>query len=702
MGDSVKEAFAARLRKKSEQKATGEVTISRSEMSSSSLASLPQPAAAAGPSQPEPISIKLNGWLMKQSTEQMVKRWQRRFFSIESETIAYSMSPQEEPLKKYPLKTLTQVKLVDNKKFEVQFGGKKTYILESDSRQEALKWVAAIESVLAKLQKSSPGSADDFDDNASFTSSAKASKSTTGNSRQPAFVPDLESVWELDTDELDRKFENWFHGIEDQSPAAVALSVKTACMEMQKQLQAASKPKINHERAMTIANEYIGRLAGYLTPYLHDTDFCPEFVEILAILVESRQSILSSKTSGGTPGGTPGDLYSPQRHQSRHLKGFEQQPWKSQLQNMSDILTADFELSLVEKLNSAIEDENVWEMKFVQNANIKLTKTHGPAIQLCSLATDQPTYLTSFLPNLSSQLAKTQVETRMLRNKYPLASPLFAELLASAIVALFNVCYRKAYKRMQKFTAASTGNVAVASSWTSLLFRSSRRDGDSPISPKEGSLSSLNTDLQNSVAFSNELYFLSELCVVHDTEYPEIYVNCISTLRQCFSDLTKQFISVFIEFEVYQKYLEISIKAGKTWKKRSPSDPLFSPMKTILDSFKPVLSEMVLATHMEVHGLILRNSAQLLVSVYLLGMLTVSGKEAKRENLVQRLVQDEIIFLEFFMKLYKTDFKSETEILGKLKNYFSSPSKDKSQINLEISKLKHGDEISSKFNLLDN
>ena len=292
--DNVKSAFAARLKKLSSDKQLG---AKQAEHPGSSTAG--GTATVAGAVGPAPgvarTGILLEGWLEKQSSG-TVRRWQRRFFILDgvAGTLGYYKTVvraedagKTKASRSFPLRLAVSVTLaVDGtgREFWIVFGNGKVYKLSGESRGDSVKWVGALESVLAVLRSQNLNSSfdaadfrsEDFDELESVASSSFSrtdlASSSGGNQRQSSsLVP--ATLWELDTDLLDRSFANWFHFVDSSSCSdAQVLAATQLVIEDITRHQLVGVRDTGQIR--TVANEYVSRLESFLAPLLAHLTRC--------------------------------------------------------------------------------------------------------------------------------------------------------------------------------------------------------------------------------------------------------------------------------------------------------------------------------------------------------------------------------------------------------------------------------------------
>ena len=696
MGDAIKDAFAARMKRLSMNKGAPAAEPPKPAARPISLPPLPplpplEPDLLDGPSpkalRPEPVKadIRMEGYLLKMSSGR-IHRWQKRYFVLSGEQLCYYKAlpvPGAEPEKKFPVRLASEVSSLPDRQFEIHFGSDKVYKLEAPNQAEASRWVNALESIIAQMEARTPPNAvdlADMDDMASIASSVRPETEILPNSSMRQ-VP--MTVWEaeVDTDALDRSFENWFHFVDSEEPRIALLleATRSAIDEMwslftkkQKQGERVDvkavlaklriQPQEQRMRVVPIANEYVSRLNPYLIKWLDTRGFDEETVELLCIVAAYRNQILSL-TVNSNPDRSP--------TRSKIKSAGWGQAWQTGLQEVVDRVSGDVEVSLIERLRFSPEAYGAWELGTINHSKISSMPIHGPAVQIVSQFTDKPLFLSSWFPSFSAAVAQVLADSTAWRKANSDSSGVVAELTASALVAAMNSAWRRCYRRVARvvFRASEEKRLQARSFWDKI-----RGVGKSPI--EEDGLPAINPRWENSLSFCNETNLMGDMCaaLAKDAEYPEIYVNCLEGLAGSFAALKTDVIKVMVNDRLAEPTRSPLMKVFK--QKRWEA----SPMKSILAKTKIFLGEVGSAAHDQVDAKIVGDTMKLVIGLYLEGLCGSGIKLTLMHNLGQVMVQDEVTYSEFFAKNYArttADTKACLEPISKVRTLIVSHAPNK-------------------------
>ena len=691
MGDAIKDAFAARMKRLNKPapattpaEAPKPAPVAR-QISLPVLPPVPplEPDLLGGPSpraarisDPAKSDIRMEGYLLKMSSGR-IHRWQKRYFVLSGEQLCYYKTlpvPGAVPEKQFPVRLASAVSSLPDRQFELNFGNEKIYKLEAPNQAEASRWVNALESIIAQMEARTPPNAvdlADMDDMASIASSVRPETEIMPNSSMRQ-VP--MTVWEaeVDTDALDRAFENWFHFVDGEEPRITLLleATRSALEDMwslftkkQKQGERLDVKAViaklrtqNQEQRMRIvpiANEYVSRLNPYLIKWLDTRGFDEETVELLCIIAAFRNQILSLVVSANPD-------RSPTRSKIKSAAGWGQ-AWQTGLQEVVDRISGDVEVSLIERLRFSPESYGAWELPTINHSKISTMPIHGPAVQMVNQFSERPLFLSSWFPSFSTAVGQVLADSAAWRKGNAESSGVIAELTASALVAAMNSAWRRCYRRVARvvFRASEEKRLQARSFWDKI-----RGVGKSPA--EEDGLPAINPRWENSLSFCNETTLMSDLCaaLAKDTEYPEIYVNCLEGLAGSFAALKVDVIRVMTNDRLAEPSRSPLLKVFK--QKRWEA----SPMKSILAKVKLFLTEVGSAAHDQVDARIVGDTMKLVIGMYLEGLCTSGIKLTLMHNLGQVMVQDEVAYSEFFAKNYArttADTKACLEPISKVR-----------------------------------
>ena len=707
MSDAVKLAFAARMQKMAKSRdSIGqeisiippptvqptkplELPIKSSASAEPSVAQLPSPPPVAirrsmtsseSPRSPasEPFSpmagilsnsetIKLEGWLMKLSTGRL-SRWQKRWFILSNGSLSYSRAPSESVNKAiYPLSAcggVVHVKTgkLPEKQFDLLFkNGEKILHLEALTGSDSLKWTAAIESALS-LQTPGNDVEIDFDE----TESVASVRVDVDSAKNSVLVPREETVWEeLDGDALDRKFANWFAVVESGRVGGLGVrggvveAANKAIEDFWSTLNLEKIPTASEraKRTAAVAVEYSSRLAssvgGWLdlnSSVLSSETMLPTSLSLYGILLEFRE-----KASAVIEGGKLKDSSPSRRSLPNALAA---------LSNSIDLLAAEIEVGLIERIRQKIQSDSVWENSTVNHSKLSGLSTHGPAILFSSLCPEKPLFLTSWFPAFAAAVGSGGVETGGVRKKFPGASAGLGELWASALVACTNTAWRLYQRRVLRESSEIAENERLKKLGFWERWKNPRN------------FQTINWGCENSLAFANETSLMADLCTKSkDSEFPEIYKNCLDGLSTAFAGLRVQVLRRMVLSKLESICQSQAVKFFRN--KKLVSEGTYSVMRGFLPLVRGFLSEVVVAAHDDVESRIITETMRGVISIYCVGFGSASLKLKSVPNLTQVMVQDEVAFAEFFAKHYNrlaNETRPFVEPITKLRSILSSQS----------------------------
>ena len=310
--EDVRNALARRLqRNHSDSSPTSKPGVSSSTAASSlrGLPPLPTPRVTV-PTALDPVDssgVRVEGYLYKYSSGRLA-RWQKRYFVLESGRLSYfKKQPSErDPLTSNPCKTFSirrikavntkQYGAVDDREFTLVFANGKSYQMRAPTHEDMRKWAASIRGAIAYFEAHGDtsggndhdgGMSDDGVDGMTSTGGSVISESSPRGPVSPSsndhkltamlhgLIPRRESLSgalhlavkpllpsgpeafsmlevEIDPDQLDRNFEEWFYFVPlDESPRQSATVIHRE-MRMSNVVEACTKA--NNHLWSTLAN----------------------------------------------------------------------------------------------------------------------------------------------------------------------------------------------------------------------------------------------------------------------------------------------------------------------------------------------------------------------------------------------------------------------------------------------------------------
>ena len=625
----------------------------------------PSPVVAPLSAEPSTRTPLLSGWLLKQSTGNF-SRWQKRWFVLVGGYLGYFRSPQESlgwsgaasqsilqsakpplnspsPHKAYPIALCTNVVIQD--KELVLFFSEKEVHLQGVVATDALRWCAAIQTAIsahawessqsAPAQGISPIAVFPDDDVQSVASSIAAPPPPTSEKNSV-----LAEIWEIDSDNLDRSFAQWFACLEGSEPWKVSGLVDAIGL-MEKDLFTHKGAPIH-----ALAGEYFARLAplvsSWLDTFATEGQISPENLQILCVLAELRLAA----SAGLSP-----------------------------INVLIDRLTADLEISLILKIRAGCHTDGVWEGSVSNHATLDLSSPHGPSISFSPIYPGRPLFLSSWFPAFVSAMDSVSKELGLWSSRYPKAAPLLAEVRASALVAGINTAWRRFHRRVCRAVAQAAEREELKTRNFISRWRAIRNRSVTPGEDDEG-LPLINFKWENAIGFANEASLMNDFAYKSkDKAFPEVYGACLDGLSGAFTGFRNNAIKRMVSELFLDKSVNVAVKLFSN--KKLVTEGGYSIVRGIVPIVKTFLSEVSVAAHELVESRILIETMRAVIAAYCLAFARAGLKLSKCPTLGQVMVQDEVAYAEFFAKHYNklaNDTKPLYEPITKLRTTLTSQS----------------------------
>lgn len=187
------------------------------------------------------------GWLAKRSSGKISGRWQQRYFRLEGCYLRYMQSPSSSVKKTFNLRKAQTLSVAEDQPRELNLDfGHRCWRLRAADAGEARRWLVLLEAGRLMAGSADDGDASDSDaDDLQSVCSVPSSNSTTAESFSsmepltPKFgakgraekvhwrpaPPPIADTLEVNTQELDQKFDSWLPFTEEAMPPAPATLV---------------------------------------------------------------------------------------------------------------------------------------------------------------------------------------------------------------------------------------------------------------------------------------------------------------------------------------------------------------------------------------------------------------------------------------------------------------------------------------------
>ena len=662
----------------------------------SNLISMPG-ASRFGPSSPvggkhPPADVRVEGFLYKYSSGKF-SRWQKRFFILEAGKFCYYKKLLNDrdpcqPRKAFSVRRVRSVLPKDPKsvgEFDLIFTNGNTYQMKAPTSEDMRKWVSSFQAAIVYCQANP-----DFnprDDGHSDFGDASVGSGAVSESSPSSFVQNLHAfsssrrdstvssvtatsphhhaptLLELDTDSVDKNFEEWFYFLPPPTEKSQVLvhreiritHVVDACNRASSSLWSLLGPRVSPNSAQ-IVDEYMIRLFKFVgkcldarSAFAHSGS-SSELVALMDCIVRINVALDKFFTVDVLPLGRPptapvltkcvccycdpsGVGLLKRKSPTPSCPCSTSDKWRKSLRSILQRLGSELEVGLIEEVQVIIGMcEVAWTSPPCATSSSGDT-VYGPCVQTHPLLEDSGhVLLTSFTPTfLQTVQTKCLNASLQAMAAYPLAARLVAEHVASATIACVNSVSRQ-FKRnaAAEYTKHSTrrGSTASNSSGT-----------DESVS------------LENLVAFANECVLMSVFCSStwrkNSAKFvPEIFQTCMEGLSSAFLQT-----SCDVCHSIVQIHLSPCVKYDmyKCWSPKILSIAKTSPMnvcKTFVDVWIGDLKKM---SALEcVVDACKSLSAEVAVRGYVCGLVRQKPRMKTFKTIPELLTKDIDIFQEFF------------------------------------------------------
>ena len=674
---------------------------------------------ADSPRNPSPIpSIRCEGYLSKFSSGSLTGRWQRRYFVLHNGRLGYFKkqppgdSRESKPEKSFSLRKVKEVVWNESAANEREFSiklGESTYQLKASTPSEMRKWVSALNTALA--QKDSFPTTDDEEaassaaDMVSVSNSVSSQQSDTSmltediqaylqqqRAMAAASARKQETVWEveLDPDEIDKYFTEWFSFPDDEDLAKVNAKLVTgislalshlyatvasemfdaAVIDLPGQFKRAKSVMQSLRREATsiresdpirtqfngILMEYIPRIINEVGKFLDlrkevrddaredesgvtGADLLP-LIDILSLAMTDISSLASktdcecaycSALSGSSDACTASER------------------WKKTLRNCLQRLGSEFEVALIERIQSRmLPTDSTWDAPAGFSGSAPNKTTHP------LFGTRLTVWLSAWAPELTAACQTEALDVLKHEARIKHSKRLVSELVSSVLVAVLNSAWRQFKRRTVKlaYIAAQRKDVLkqIATLKDSGGFWSVFSSNAAQIQTLEKSIPPEELcwlDFANLLAFGNEAIlmsvFLSETIPEHVAFVTKIFESCFEGLSATFVNTASEVAEFLVHFHFTELRFADLASAFRI------VDQHKTPMIVARDATEKFANDLVPGgTHPALKAQIVNRLPAAVILLYVSGLLRVKPKAKQGRNPVSMVEADLIIFKSLF------------------------------------------------------
>jgi len=671
--------------------------------------------------------VRCEGYLYKYSSGSLTGRWQKRYFVLDKGRFGYYKKPpiteadSSAADKSFSLRKIKEVvwneSAVSDREFSIKLG-EGTYQLKASSPSEMRKWVSAINTAIA--QKDSLIGLHDDDDNGSSSAvdlasvsnsvSSQASESTIMNEDIQAYLHHQrqmvqasaaarkqETVWEVevDPDELDRSFSEWFT-ITDSDDVKQAsqklikgISIANShlystvssevfdahVLDLPHQLKRARSTVQSLRRGVStkseentqdpirsqlnsILMEYVSRTINVVVRFLDHRKEVREsangegdYIDELLAVIDALSAMMTDLTSLTVTKSDCGCAHcSAAQGISDSCTATER--WKKSLRNVMQRVSSELEVTLIERIQGKMMS---WEYTWDAEAGSSDSAPNKTSHALFG------SRLTVWLTGWSSGLIATcehegfSILQDELRVKY--CKRLVSELIASVLIAVLNSAWRQfkrklarsqAFAETRKNTLRQIAHIRENNTGFWSVFSSQHHEIErleKSVPPEE----TFTLELQNLAALGNEAIllstFLSETLPEQLPYVPKIFESCFEGLAGTYANTAIEVASLVVHFHFIEKHTPEMTAAFKTIQ----GDPKKTPMIVARDATEKFATELVpFGVHPAMKSHIVNLLPSAVIQLYITALLKNKPKVKQIKNLTKIFETDLIIFKSLF------------------------------------------------------
>ena len=677
----------------------------------------PSVSPTAAPALPR---IRCEGHLSKYSSGSLTGRWQKRYFLLENGRLGYFKKPPGpdmrgvEPDKSFSLRKVKEVvwneSAVNEREFSIKFGDSQSYQLKAPSPAEMRKWVSALSTALA--QKDSIPQSDDDDMGGSSSAvdlvsvsnsvSSQASDSTVMNEDIQAYLQQQrqmvqassaarkqDTVWEveIDPDELDRLFSEWFsvtseHDDDDIKKRshlvmksiliasshlyatvgsepfdAQVLDLKNQLKRARSTIQSLRKSEAIdpiRNQLNSIVMEYISRIVNEVVKFLdHRKDLRDSIGdlgsvenELVCIIDTLCQLMTDLSTLTVTKTDCSCACCSPSEGAGESCSATDR--WKKTLRNILQRLGSELEVTIIERIQEEILTwESTWDAEAGSCPTAPIKASHVLfGTRLVVWLSGWSTSLVSSCEKEGFGLVKDEAKIRHCRR-------FMSELVASVLVAVLNSAWRQFKRRtvrsqqfaqvwkdtLRQIAYLKETNTGFWSVFSNQHHEIERLENSVPLEE------AYTLDLTNLVAFGNEAIllstFLSETLPEQLAFVPRIFQSCFEGLAATFTNTAAEVASLIVQFHFVEKFSPEICACFKTLQSAAKR----TPMIIARDATEKFTSELIpFGTHPALKTHVVNNLPSALIQLYVTALLKFKPK-LKETSILET---DLIIFKSLF------------------------------------------------------
>jgi hypothetical protein len=674
---------------------------------------------------PAPVApkIRCEGYLSKYSSGSITGRWQKRYFVLEDGRLGYykkAPGPDSRgsvPDKSFSLRKVKEIiwneSLVNERDFSIKFTDSQMYQLKAYSPSEMRKWVSALSTALA--QKDSLGHSDDEDRGSSSgvdlvsvsnSVSSQASDSTIMNEDIQAYLQQQrqmvqassaarkqDTVWEVevDPDELDSMFVEWFKVSEDDDDLkrlsqnlikgihiatshlystigsevfdAQVLDLKSQLKRARSTLQSIRKSETVDPiktQLNSIIMEYVSRIVNEVVKFLdnrkeirdcmNDINNSQE-IELLGVVDVLCQIMTEySSLTVATKSDCSCAYCSPIDRDGETCSATDR--WKKTLRNILQRLGSELEVTVIERLqNQFLALDSTWDAEAGSSPRAP-TKVSHPLF-----GTRLNVWLTAWSPSLI--IACEKEVFNLLKDQATIrhSKRLVSELLASVLVAILNSAWRQfkrktvrsqmfaetwkqTLKQIAYIRETNTGFWAVFSSQHHEI---DRLENSVPVEETH------TLALPNLVALGNESIllstFLNETLPDKLPYVPRIFLSCFEGLAASYSNTATEVAALIVDFHFTEKYAP---EMGLAFKSLL-ADLKRTPMIVARDATEKFASDLIpFGTHPALKSHLVNLLPAAVIQLYVTALLKQRPRAKQMKTITSILETDLIIFKSLF------------------------------------------------------
>jgi hypothetical protein len=686
-------------------------------------------------------AVKCEGYLSKFSSGSLTGRWQKRFFVLSNGRLGYfkkAPGPVEShmavPDKSFSLRKVKEIisngSGANDREFTIKLGDS-SYQLKASTASDMRKWVSALNTALA--QKDSLRNHGDGDEESSSSAvdlasvsnsvSSQASDSTILNEDIQAYLHQQrqmvqasaaarkqDTVWEVevDPDELDRSFIEWFDftdsdDIKQMSQKlikgiSISLShlystvasevfdaqvldvksqlkrAKSTVQSLRRSTQQKEADSVDPIRTQlnSILMEYVSRIINELVRFLNlrkdirdasngDLESGLELIEIVdcvCLMMMDLSSLTVAKTDCSCA------CCCPNAGDGESCTASDR--WKKSLRNILQRLGSELEVTLIERIQDQILSwEVTWEAEQGTCATAPNKSSHA------LFGTRLSVWLTGWSSELISTCEKEGLGILKDDSRIRYCRRFVSELVASVLIAVLNSAWRQ-FKRkllrtqsfaetwketLRQIAHIRETNTGFWSVFSSQHHELERLEHSTP--PEE----EFTLALPNLVAFGNEAIllssFLSETLPEQLPFAPKIWSSCFEGLASTFQNTAIEVAGLVVHFHFIEKHSLDMVSAFKTIQ----TDSKRTPMIVARDATEKFASELVpFGTHPALKGHIVNLLPSAVIQVYVTGLLKIRPKLKQIKNLLTIFEADLVIFKSLFSE---TRFNCKDSVVHK-------------------------------------